>query len=1018
MCTVILLASLLLCVLIWSAAADLDSGSSAVLEYPLLSTSSQRVASATNIPTSMELFATLGHDSCADNLEFGAQNITKSGSADGRFRYYLSTNTPGKDIESQEWLQIVTSDGSYEIFRIYWTFSKAKTYSQHILDAVSRGEDVAYRVVDESGLEFSYSGKWRFSTASQVVASMFATKSSYCCFSLDDGVWGAGNGNIDGDKGRGSISSSQFWGIGNYASTDAEQCFLVFAEGKAYYFPNSIPVTYMYHSVLTSPTAVPTLRPTVMPTSTASPTYPVPTPMPSPSSRPTVMGQQLFAVIGGDGCAQDLYYGNQYVTTSGSGDGKHSNYFSINTPYQAYAHTEWLQVVTSDGTAELFRILWTFDTARTLEGHFTAATASSSGAAVSYRIVYPSGDTTEGSFNWVFSSESFDAETIFAETKSSVCCFSSSALWGVGQDTSSKSAVSRPLWGQTTSSSSPASSVSHTAMSTLSRPRGSDEAEYRSYAGRRSSSMSTSSSMGTSSTSALRMIFEKQILQKQQDSACAVVYKNGAAVTASGSGAKSYFFYLADPTAVEGDQTAKYALVSFRVIIVVKGFSAADYLLNVDLYDNLIRKSVAWSLKGVAESDIQDISVSAIKTSSTQSSSSSMSWDRAEDRDAAAIEGEQDGSSPQRSLSTQDSVSITLTVSVQKSAFSYSQLTAQLLNAWVNGDLDIRLNNYAAYLDIPKAVSAKAVSVQTEPVKSTGTSSQHHQSSAPSSAIITTISILGVFVLVMGIVWYFKDDLNMKRIGVITDSWSNHSIDVEAPVIILPRSASYVLSTNTTAASLSETDRGGSRSARSVRSARRMVPLPEFDLEASDHHDDDNNNDDDGNNLNREQDDEDDVGGGGDIEDNNVTPQAPYVPALPVNSLETYTIVRSTRVQPRGAASIDFASNQTRRTHRRGDLSARSDVVEITPRGVQLAGSTPRSSNLTPIVRAQMVQQQPRHNHHHHHQRQSLQHGEHGEHGDNRDDPVLSVPASAVMALPMLPGQTRATLAVARATPM
>ena len=95
-----------------------------------------------------QLFAVIGATQCAENLYYGPQSISKSGSADGQRPYYLSTATSSKNIPHTDWIQVVTSDGTTELFRIYWTFSTARTLAEHFSTAVSSGESVSYRIVD------------------------------------------------------------------------------------------------------------------------------------------------------------------------------------------------------------------------------------------------------------------------------------------------------------------------------------------------------------------------------------------------------------------------------------------------------------------------------------------------------------------------------------------------------------------------------------------------------------------------------------------------------------------------------------------------------------------------------------------------------------------------------------------------------------------------------------------------------------------------------------------------------
>ena len=93
---------------------------------------------------SLELFAVVGGIECAESLYYGPQSITTSGSGDGQHAFFLSTNTVSKDFAHKNWLQVVTSDGTTELFRIYWTFSTAKTLAQRFISVVGGSEPVSY----------------------------------------------------------------------------------------------------------------------------------------------------------------------------------------------------------------------------------------------------------------------------------------------------------------------------------------------------------------------------------------------------------------------------------------------------------------------------------------------------------------------------------------------------------------------------------------------------------------------------------------------------------------------------------------------------------------------------------------------------------------------------------------------------------------------------------------------------------------------------------------------------------
>ena len=220
----------------------------------------------------MALFAVIGGASCAENLFYGPQAITKAGSADGNFEYFLST-IAGRNAH-REWLQVVT-DRTTELYRIYWTFSSSKSIADRFATAVGVGESVSFRVVvAATGQNYYYSGSWRFSNGASITASKFNSAVTSCCFSADDGAWGAGNSIIDGNSISGVANTGNtFWGIANFDNADGTSCDDVYQNGVL--TANTAKV-YMYYNTVSVPTVAPTQRsPTMRPSRrpTNTPTY-------------------------------------------------------------------------------------------------------------------------------------------------------------------------------------------------------------------------------------------------------------------------------------------------------------------------------------------------------------------------------------------------------------------------------------------------------------------------------------------------------------------------------------------------------------------------------------------------------------------------------------------------------------------------------------------------------------------------------------------------------------------------
>ena len=236
-----------------------------------------------------------------------------------------------------------------------------------------------------NGQVYTYSGTWWFSKKAGKMKPRFSAITTECCFSEEDAVWGAASGTIKTVVDYTNFYETSFWGIASFEHGGGE-CHDIYKNGVLAE-TNTHAKTYMYYGDPMDPTTSPTAAPSV-------PKTPVPTYMPSASSAPTLIPtarptnnlttEFLFAVIGSGGCARSLYYGPQNITTAGSADGKHRYFLSTATGGKAAPHIEWLQIVTSDGSAELFRIYWTFSTAKTLADRFQAAV--SSGEAVSYEV--------------------------------------------------------------------------------------------------------------------------------------------------------------------------------------------------------------------------------------------------------------------------------------------------------------------------------------------------------------------------------------------------------------------------------------------------------------------------------------------------------------------------------------------------------------------------------------------------------------------------------------------------------
>ncbi|KAK3274502.1 hypothetical protein CYMTET_17312 [Cymbomonas tetramitiformis] len=161
------------------------------------------------------LFAVTSASSCAESLAYGPDALTETSSA-----AYLSTEH--RDVLHTRWRQVLKADGTSANATIDWMFYDEKTLQERFEAAAGSGERVRWSITDEAdGAQWSISGTWWFSDALRDVASKFAGSGG--SFSDDDGAWGAGSGDVNGN----SNVPSDFWGHGNFNSGDSE-CAIVY----------------------------------------------------------------------------------------------------------------------------------------------------------------------------------------------------------------------------------------------------------------------------------------------------------------------------------------------------------------------------------------------------------------------------------------------------------------------------------------------------------------------------------------------------------------------------------------------------------------------------------------------------------------------------------------------------------------------------------------------------------------------------------------------------------------------
>ena len=179
---------------------------------------------------------------------------------------------------------MVTSNGVTELFTTIWLFDTVRTIEDRFYYANTQGEGVTWIVTVDDGATYTYSGTWWFSDGASIAEGELCPTCSGTSLSVDDGVWHAGNGTINGNDQNGAGGS---FGVGNL-NTDDTACGNVYMGTTASYTPYQYMRNYMY--VGSSPTSTPTW--THAPT-TASPTAPTPSPSALPTLPPTALNATL-----------------------------------------------------------------------------------------------------------------------------------------------------------------------------------------------------------------------------------------------------------------------------------------------------------------------------------------------------------------------------------------------------------------------------------------------------------------------------------------------------------------------------------------------------------------------------------------------------------------------------------------------------------------------------------------------------------------------------------------------------
>jgi hypothetical protein len=173
------------------------------------------------------LFAVTTASRCAETLPYGPNAIDTDSTG------YFSTLL--KDVEHEQFLQIMKKDGTNTSFTIRYDFNSGKkTLKNRVNNSVSSGEDLDWIVAYGNSLQnkVEYKNKrWRYSNNAGTSSKWGGSSGNR--FSNDDGIWGAANANLDGNYPGPYLRNSQgAFGHENPNSGDS-MCRNVFENGSS-----------------------------------------------------------------------------------------------------------------------------------------------------------------------------------------------------------------------------------------------------------------------------------------------------------------------------------------------------------------------------------------------------------------------------------------------------------------------------------------------------------------------------------------------------------------------------------------------------------------------------------------------------------------------------------------------------------------------------------------------------------------------------------------------------------------
>jgi len=159
---------------------------------------------------------------CAEKLPYGNSPIKfdKDQSA------YLST--AARSVCHDEFLQYLYPNGleTTPVMVIFWKFDDVKTVEDRFYSAVQSGEKVTWTIHYHNEI-ITKSQVWRFSDSMGNVRKKFGSHKQ-TKFSDDDGAWGGGSTQVNGNTG----SPSDYYGQANWNGVDSA-CNNFYVNGKA-----------------------------------------------------------------------------------------------------------------------------------------------------------------------------------------------------------------------------------------------------------------------------------------------------------------------------------------------------------------------------------------------------------------------------------------------------------------------------------------------------------------------------------------------------------------------------------------------------------------------------------------------------------------------------------------------------------------------------------------------------------------------------------------------------------------